>query len=273
MITPPYPELDELCLQMGEAGQRLCEIDACEGAAGNLSVCLGWPVDPRPRFPLEASLRLPVDVPALAGHTLLVTGSGCRLREILRDPEANLGCLVVQPDGRSGGLYTAPRRQFQNLTSELNTHLAIHADQVAATQTNFHAVVHAQPLHLTYLSHIPAYADEDYLNHHLLRWQPESIVQLPDGLGFAPFQVPGSPALMQATLAALRTHNLVIWARHGVMARSDVAVKRASDRVEYAETAARYEYLNLAAGQPASGLSAEEIRAICAAWGVQQTIF
>lgn len=35
------------------------------------------------------------------------------------------------------------------------------------------------------------------------------------------------------------------------MARSDQSVKRAADRIEYAETAARYEYFNLRNGEPA----------------------
>ena len=43
-------------------------------------------------------------------------------------------------------------------------------------------------------------------------------------------------------------------------------VKRAADRVEYAETGARYEYLNLMAGEIGEGLSPEEIRAISQAF-------
>jgi rhamnulose-1-phosphate aldolase len=50
-------------------------------------------------------------------------------------------------------------------------------------------------------------------------------------------------------------------------------VKRAADRVEYAETAAKYEYLNLCAGELGEGLSAEEIRAICRTFNVQQNIY
>jgi hypothetical protein len=46
-------------------------------------------------------------------------------------------------------------------------------------------------------------------------------------------------------------------------ARSDRSVKRAVDRIEYAETAARYEYLNLTNGEAGQGLSDEEIREIC----------
>ena len=43
---------------------------------------------------------------------------------------------------------------------------------------------------------------------------------------------------MTGNVECLRTHRIVIWAKHGVMARSDISVKRAADLVEYAETAA-----------------------------------
>jgi rhamnulose-1-phosphate aldolase len=52
-----------------------------------------------------------------------------------------------------------------------------------------------------------------------------------------------------------------------------VTVKRAADRVEYAETAAKYEYLNLSIGELGEGLSVEEIRGICQKFNVQQNIF
>ena len=58
-----------------------------------------------------------------------------------------------------------------------------------------------------------------------------------------------------------------------MMVRSEVSVNKACDLIEYAEAAARYEYLNLAAGEPAAGLSPEEIRSICALWQVEQNIF
>jgi rhamnulose-1-phosphate aldolase len=78
---------------------------------------------------------------------------------------------------------------------------------------------------------------------------------------------------MAATVQALRTHRIVLWCKHGVVARSDVSVKRAADRIEYAETGARYEYMNLANGEQAEGLTVDEIRTICSAFSVQQAIF
>jgi rhamnulose-1-phosphate aldolase len=272
-MSAPFPELDEYLAWMGEAGWRISEIEASEGAAGNISVCLGWPVELRRKFPNVETLELPLAVPELAGMTLVITGSGRRLRDVIQEPTANLGCLVVDPDGKTGQLYTSPKRLFANLTSELNSHLAVHRDQVVHTGTNFDAVIHAQPRHLTFLSHIPRYRDEKYLNQHLLRWEPETLINLPEGVGFVPFNVPGSQALMAATLEKLHQHRVVIWSKHGVVARSDTSVKRASDRVEYAETAASYEYLNLTVGEQGEGLSLDEIHAICKAFNVEQSIY
>jgi len=273
MLEPPYPELDDVLKMMGEAGRHLAEIEASEGAAGNISVCMRWPIEPRTRFPVINEIELPQVVPELAGATFLVSGSGRRLRELIDTPTASIACIVVNEGGQTGTLYSAYHHRFERVTSEFNSHLAVHYDQICTSGTNFHAVIHAQPVHLTYLSHIPRYENEAYLNHHLLRWQPETIINLPEGIGFIPFRLPGSPELMAANVAALRTHRIVIWAKHGVMARSDVSVKRAADRVEYAETAAKYEFLNLSTGEIGEGLSVDEIRAICQAFNIEQTIF
>lgn len=272
-LEPPFPTLDDIMLQIGEAGRRMAEIGASEGAAGNISVYAGWSLEIQPRFPQVEEIELPVVVPALAGGTVLATGSGTRLREVYDHPLENLGVLQIAPGGVHARLYTAPSRLFTRLTSELNSHLAVHNDQVAATSTNYHALVHAQPLHLTYLSHIPRYRDPVELNRRLFRWQPETIMTFPQGVAVLPFIVPGSAELMAATVTAMRHHRLVIWSKHGVMARSDTSVKRAADLIEYLETSARYEVLNLSASEPADGLQPDEIRAIARALGMEQTIF
>jgi rhamnulose-1-phosphate aldolase len=273
MIAPPFPELDDLLTMMGEAGRHLAEIEASEGSAGNISIGLRWKIELRTRFPVEEEIELPQPVPGLAGATFLVSGSGRRLREIIDLPAANIAGVVVDEDGRTGKLYTSYFRRFERITSEFNSHLAVHDDQMRARGTNFHAVIHAQPVHLTYLSHVPRYQDERYLNTHPMRWQPETIVNLPEGIGFIPFRLPGSEELKAGSRETLRTHRIVVWAKHGVMARSDTSVKRAADFVEYAETAAKYEYLNFSTGELGEGLSADEIRAICRTFNVQQKIF
>jgi len=273
MLQPPYPSLEDLLTMIGQAGRHLAEIEASEGAAGNISTCMRWPVELRVLFPVVEEIELPQPVPELEGATFIVSGSGRRLREIITEPTANLACIVVNKGGLTGQLHTSHHQRFEKVTSEFNSHLAVHYDQMVATGTNFLAVIHAQPVHLTYLSHIPRYQNEQYLNTHLLRWQPETIVNLPEGIGFLPFEVPSSEKLVAGNVSALRDHRIVVWAKHGVMARSDVSVKRAADRVEYAETAAKYEYLNLCTGEIGEGLSAEEIRSICRMFNIKQSIF
>lgn len=273
MLEAPFPELSELLALIGEAGRRMSEIEATEGAAGNISLYIGWPLDPRRTFSKVETIPLPEPIPELAGKSFIITGSGRRLREIIDNPAGNLGFLTVNEGGTTGLLHTAPGRLFERLTSEFNSHLAVHRDQVRLTGTNFHAFVHAQPPYLTYLSHIAKYRDEKFLNQHILRWEPETIVNLPEGVGVIPFKLPGSAELMAATVQSLRTHRIVLWSKHGVVARSDISVKRASDRIEYAETGARYEYMNLASRESGEGLTVEEIRTICATFNVQQGIF
>jgi rhamnulose-1-phosphate aldolase len=271
-LDHPYPDLHELLASIGEAGLRISMINASEGAAGNISLYMGWALEVRRSFPLAEPFSLPESVPALAGGTVIVTGSGRRLRDIHTHPEANLGVVVISADGTQGTLYTSPRRLFQNVTSEFNSHLAVHEDQVQRSGTNFHALIHAQPPHLTYLSHIPAYREQAFCNQRLIRWEPETIVNLPEGIGVLPYCLPGSPALRAANVAGLRRHNVVLWSKHGVMARSDRSVTRAADRIEYAETAALYETMDLAHGGRGEGLTAAELREIVAAFNVETSL-
>jgi len=265
--------MDDVIASMGKVGRRLSEISACEGAAGNISVYLGGPVDSRRLFPNQELVELPLAVPEIAGGTFLVTGSGCRLREIGEDPEQNLGCLKIDEAGKTARLYSSPKRKFRRLTSEFNSHLAVHRDRILRYRTNFHAVVHAQPIHLTYLSHMPAYRRESFLNRRLIRWQPEIIVYLTEGIGMIPFCVPASTELMEKTVAAMRTHNIVVWAKHGVMTVSELSVEQACDRIEYVETGARYEYLDRTNHGLGDGLTDQEIKSICGSLGLQQKIF
>jgi rhamnulose-1-phosphate aldolase len=272
MQNPPV-NLDFLLRQIGEAGKRLSDLGAAEGAAGNISVCVREALDVSGIFPKAQTVDLPLDVPELAGTTVIVTGSGRRLREIAESPGDNLACILIGRDGKKGEMFTVAEPPFRRVTSEFNSHLAIHHDRMKAGGAAFQAVLHAQPVHLTYLSHIPAYQEEGYFNRHLFRWQPETVLSIPQGIGMLPFIVNGSDEQMSATVRSMREHPLVVWARHGALARSDDSVLHALDLIEYAEAAARYETLNLSSGEGADGLSPGEIRQICEAWGVTQNIY
>lgn len=273
MMTSISLELDSLLYQLGQVGKRLSDIGAAEGAAGNLSICFREPLKITTHFPHMQIIELPVLAPELAGATLIVTGSGRRLRDIADAPTANLACIVVESGGRMGKMFMSADCQFKRVTSEFNSHLAVHHDQMRSKDIKLHTVLHGQPPYLTFLSHLSSYQDEQHLNHHLLRWQPETILNFPEGIGVLPFILPGSTQLTIETMLELRDHRIVIWSQHGAMARADDSIFHALDLIEYAETAAHYECLNLIAGDPSTGLNPEHLRAISELWNIQQKIF
>ena len=272
-MTSILLELDQLLHQLGQVGNRLSEIGAAEGAAGNLSICFRETLNITTCFPNMQIVELPVPAPNLAGATLIVTGSGRRLREIIEAPTANLACVVVEAGGQTGKMFTSPNCQFRRVTSEFNSHLAVHHDQMRARNIKLHTVLHAQPVYLTFLSHLSEYQDPQYFNRHLLRWQPETILNFPQGIGVLPFILVGSAQLMIETMIAMREHQLVVWSQHGAMARSDDSIFRALDLIEYAETAAHYEFLNLIGGDLSEGLSPGHLRAVSSSWNIRQNIF
>ena len=272
-MSPLLFQLDQIIRAIGQAGIRLSQMGAAEGAAGNISVCVRGSLDVTPLFPEKQVTPLPQPAPQLTGAAIIVSGSGCRLRDLAEEPIANFACIVVESDGKTGTMFTSPKRKFERVTSEFNSHFAIHIDQMSSRDIQLHTVIHGQPLHLTYLSHISRYQDWRYLNTHLLRWQPETIINFPEGIGVLPFIMLGSEEQMIETVRILRAHKLLVWSQHGVIARCADTILHGVDLIEYAETAARYEYLNLAAGEKSEGLTPQQIRAICEFWNVQQSVF
>jgi hypothetical protein len=59
-LAEPYPGLDEFLAAIGIAGQRLASIEASEGAAGNISIFIGWPIEVRRHLSTIEHLTLPI---------------------------------------------------------------------------------------------------------------------------------------------------------------------------------------------------------------------
>jgi rhamnulose-1-phosphate aldolase len=253
--------------QLGDVGQRMTAINAAEGAAGNVSVWVRALADVPDLFPEQAPIAVPEPVPALINGWLVVSGSGRRLRDISNDTAGTLCVLHIQ-SAASAMLYAAPGLRP---TSELNSHLLIHNAYVAEHDVDQHAVLHAQPPYLTYLSHVLP-PDGKLFSRRLLRWQPETIMIFPHGIGVLPFETPGSHEQAAMTADMIRSYNAVVWARHGVIVR-DQNIEHTADLIEYAEAAAHYEYLHLQAGEPSGGLSDEELRHMSEQLGIEQTVF
>lgn len=245
---------------IGEAGVQLTSLESTEGSAGNISVFTRSLRNLSEEFSERGVIQLPAEMPELANTWVVVTGTGRRLRDVIKQPEQNLVVLHIQPGGAHANWYSATDLKP---SSEWNSHLAIHADHSQRRKIDYQAIVHAQPHYLTFLSHHPGYSSTQLLNSRLLRWEPETLVTFPEGIGLIPYQLPGSARLMEETVKHLKDYRLVVWQKHGVVSRSEKSASNAADLVEYAEMAARYEVLNLQLGSPAPGLTDDELKEIC----------
>jgi rhamnulose-1-phosphate aldolase len=262
--TRDIPDIEDWVIEIGRTGQLMHQLGAAEGAAGNISLylpdqtpgvrgfCLG-------RFPRDEPFQLPDDVQLPAG-VLLVTGSGRRLRDVLDHPDRTL-CVIVIDSSGAAWLHR-PNNMTQLPTSEIDSHIGIHAAALGATP-KLHAVVHAQPSKTTYLSHLPAYQESARFTRQLFRWQPETVAALPNGVTVLPYVTPGTAEQGVQTAVAMRRGEVVLWAGHGVIARSFDGPMAAADLIEYLEAAAGYELLDIQLGRPATGLTLAQLRAIC----------
>ena len=262
-MTHVRTPFDRIVDDIGSAGEQLTDLTACEGSAGNISVFTTHPL----ACPLEPAgeIDLPAPAPSLAGGWVVMTASGSRLRDVGRRPAETVVALRVHESGDAATLHATPRARP---SSEWNSHVAIHEDQRGRRGVEHHAVVHAQPMRLVFLSHLPEITTSEELNERLMRWEPETAVVARDGVELASFRVPGSREQMAATVQALARSSAVVWAKHGIVTRSDVSARIAADLVEYLEAAAQYEFMNLTIGSPAPGLTPEERGAVALAFGL-----
>lgn len=261
---------DQIIRDMGQAGRQVTVLGAAEASAGNISVFTRQLENIPASCKETGTISLPTPAHSLSGGWVVITGTGKRLRDIADNPEKTVSLVQILDDGLHGKVFSASELRP---TSEFNSHLGIHEDQVARRGIPYLAVIHAQSRHLAYLSHLPQYSNTYDLNCRLLRWEPETVLTFPEGFGLIPFIVPGTEALQRATVEGMREHKLVIWQKHGQVARSDESVTRAADYIEYSETAAAYEFMNLSLGNPVEGMSIQQIMDICKTYNVNQRFF
>lgn len=256
----PGRELQEVFDELAEVSMYLWEKGWAERNAGNIS----WNVT-HLATPAEDALHgcpyveLPRAYPNAGSCSFLVTVTGSRMRDLRKFLERDTCIIWVPPDGRGYHIVWGARGHPRGRpTSELPTHLAIHGRQLASRGRD-RTVVHTHPTELIALTHIPEYCDEQKLNQLLWSVHPESILVNPDGVGFVPYALTGTEDLAEATAAALDNHPIVIWEKHGCVARGKDAAD-AFDYIDIAAKAARLFFMCKSAGYAPAGLTAAQLQ-------------
>jgi len=240
-----------------------------EGNAGNLSCDVTDLVPEAPSRRTEGPARpLPVEYAELGGRRVLVTESGSRMRDLAREPGRFCGILHLAPGGDAYALAWPGAGVPFAPTSELPSHLAIHA-ALRRLKSRRVAIVHTHPTELLALSHDAALQDEARLNRALWAVHPELALLLPEGLGLVRYLCPGTAQQGVAAGAAMERHRVALWEKHGAVAvGADFA--EAFDRIDTVNKAARLLLLCRAAGYEPQGLTAaqlEELRGAAGAGG------
>ena len=239
--VPPYL-LDEISRIAG----HLAAHPWTEAGAGNLSILL--PEGVRPQLAATPGLAEPhsqaLPLAALGGRSMLVTLTGSRMRDIAAFPPDGLALTELDPAAET--LWVTGGRP----TSELDSHLAVHA-VILETHQTAGAIVHTHPPSLITLSHLgqqgPALkrcgapplqaCAPPHLAGFLGSITPEAAVLLSERMTVLPPEDPGGRALARRSAEAARKYQVIVWPYHGVIAwGADLA--EALDLIECAEKAA-----------------------------------
>jgi rhamnulose-1-phosphate aldolase len=253
-----HPALKPWLDEMAEVGAYLWQKGWAERNAGNVSVDVTAELVGAPPAPAE-HVGLAAPCPAMGGHFLLVSGTGRRFRDLARGAPNSVCLIRIDADGAGYGVVGGdPEALATRPTSELPAHLGVHRSLLRRGVPE-RVVLHTHPTELIALTMLAGYGDEAAVNRALFSVHPEVKVTIPRGAGLAPYVLPGSEALAEATVAALeRDHQVVLWAKHGCLAVG-ASVVAAFDAIDTLNKAAQLVLLCRGAGQEPAGLSAADL--------------
>lgn len=153
------------------------------------------------------------DATALIGKIFIVTGTGKYFKNVMDDPETNLGIIRIAEDGTTAELLWG-YKDGGKFTSELPAHLMSHMARLAVNPNN-RVIMHTHPTNLLAMTFVHT-LDEREFTRTLWRMCTECIVVFPDGVNVLPWMVCGTNAIGEATAEKMATARLVVWALHGI---------------------------------------------------------
>lgn len=203
--------------------QEMCDVTANmyrqgwdERNGGNISYLLKEE-DLAPYLDTKKVLRnIPTGFQAdeiLIGKYFLVTGTGKYFKNVIKDPEANLGIVRIAEDGTTAELLWGWKNGGK-FTSEFPAHMMSHAQRLHVDPEH-RVVMHSHPTYTMCMSAVTE-VNELVWTEKLWRSNTEAIVVFPDGVGVLPCMLCGTNEIGEATAAKMKDHRLVVWTNHGI---------------------------------------------------------
>ncbi|MFC2008936.1 rhamnulose-1-phosphate aldolase [Chloroflexota bacterium] len=250
------PQLQTTVEDIADISRYVWESGWSAANGGNLTVDVTELVpESMTEDPGARELPLPFVVPALAGHSMFVTVSGERFRDIPKHPEKGLILIHVLPDGDSCQVLWGGEGGGRP-TSELAAHLRIH-EHLRERNATQRVVLHAHPTHVIAMTHLPEFRTSDFVRVLEVSLST-AYVFLHEGIGMVGPEQMGSTTLAHETVSLLEGRRMVLWERHGCVAIGD-DVFEAFDLTDMMEKASEIFLACVGAGYEPKRMTAREI--------------
>jgi rhamnulose-1-phosphate aldolase len=153
------------------------------------------------------------DATELAGKYFLVTGTGKYFKNVINDPETNLGIIRIAKEGNKAELLWG-WSDGGKFTSELPAHLMGHMTRLKINPNN-RIILHTHPTNTLAMGFVVPLEDKAFTKEI---WQmcTECIVVFPDGIGVLPWMLCGNNEIGVATAKKFEEYRIVIWGLHGI---------------------------------------------------------
>ena len=252
-------------MKTAEVAGYLWQNGWAERNGGNITVNVTDYVDDEVRqMPAISDVKpIGVTLPQLQGCYFYCKGTGRRMRDLARWPMQNGAVIRILDDCAS---YVIIADEPVMPTSELPSHLSVHARMIE-TGSPYRATVHTHPIELVAMSHHRPFLGKDVLTNILWSMIPETKAFCPLGLGIAPYALPGSNVLAEATLRELEDYDVVLWEKHGVFAKGLDAMD-AFDQIDVLSKAAKIYIAARQMGFEPEGMSQEQMQEMTRAFNL-----
>lgn len=143
----------------------------------------------------------------------VVTGTGKYFKNVIKDPETNLGIFRISHDGANALLLWGYNGNGK-FTSEFPAHLLSHSARLLVDPLN-RVIMHSHPTYTICMGAcLPT--DEVIFTRKLWKSNTEAVVVFPEGIGVLPCMVCGTLEIGEATAEKMKNFRIVSWTNHGI---------------------------------------------------------
>lgn len=208
-------------------------------------------------------IPIPFSAKELIGKFFMVTGTGKYFKNVLSDPENNVGIFRISDSGDMAELFWG-YADGGKFTSELPAHLMSHIARLKVDPEN-RVVMHSHPTNLLAMTYVHE-QDSDKFTHTLWQMSTECIVVFPDGIEVLPWMLCGTNEIGVATAEKMSASRVVVWSMHGIYGAGKT-LDETFGLVETVEKAAQIYMLTAPLGR-VNTISDENLQTLADAFGV-----